>query len=97
MPTYIGLFKTTDQGVKEIKETPIRIEEAFKGIEAVGGKLIGYYAVMGEYDYVGIAEFPSDEVQMTFSLSVASQGGVRATTMKAFSMEEFTEIVKKMP
>ena len=97
MPTYIALFKSTEQGVKEIKEAPGHIEEAFKGISAVGGKMIGFYAVMGEYDYVGIAEFPSDEVQMAFGLSVASQGGVRATTLKAFTKDEFAAIVKKIP
>ena len=59
--------------------------------------MIGFYAVMGEYDYVGIAEFPSDEVQMAFGLSVASQGGVRAITLKAFTKDEFAAIVKKIP
>ena len=88
---------TTEKGFKEIKEAPGNIEKALKGIEAVGGKLIGFYAVMGEYDFVGIAEFPSDEVQMAFGLSVAAEGGVRATTLKAFTKEEFAEIVKKMP
>jgi len=39
MPTYIGLFKLADQGIKEIKDAPGRLEEAIKGIEAVGGKL----------------------------------------------------------
>lgn len=42
------------------------IEEVVKGLEAIGGKLIGFYTVMGEYDYVAIAEAPSDEVAMTF-------------------------------
>jgi uncharacterized protein with GYD domain len=97
MPTYIGLFKVTDQGIKDIKDAPGRIQEAFKGVEAVGGKLKDFYAVMGEYDYVGIAEFPSDEAQMTFALSLGSRGAVRATTLKAFSTEEFTQIVKKLP
>ena len=97
MPTYMSLFKLTDQGAKEIKEAPGNIKEAFKGIEALGGKIKDFYIVRGEYDFVGIAEFPSDEVQMAFGLSVASGGGVRATTLKAFSKEEFAEIVKKMP
>ena len=97
MPTYISLFKSTEQGVKEIKDAPGHIEKALKGMEAVGGKRIGFYAVMGEYDFVGIAEFPSDEVQMAFGLSIASQGGVRATTLKAFTKDEFAAIVKKLP
>ena len=97
MPTYISLVKMTDQGIKDIKEVPDNIKAAHKGIEALGGKLKDFYAVMGEYDFVGIAEFPSDEVQMTNVLSVVSRGGIRATTLKAFSLEEFTEIVKKLP
>jgi uncharacterized protein with GYD domain len=97
MPTYIVLFKLTDQGIKEIKDTPNNIKEAVKGIEAAGGRLKGLYAVMGEYDFVGISEFPSDEVQMTNILSLVSRGGVRATTLKAFSVEDFTKIVEKLP
>jgi uncharacterized protein with GYD domain len=52
---------------------------------------------MGEYDLVGIVEFPSDEGLMTFNLKICSQGGVRSTTLKAFALEEFAEMVKKIP
>ena len=52
---------------------------------------------MGEYDYVGIGEAPSDEVAMTFMLAQGSAGNVRTTTLKAFTKEEFAEIVKKLP
>ena len=97
MPTYIGLFKLTDQGIKNIKDAPKRFEDAVKGIEAMGGKLKDFYVVMGEYDYVGIVEFPSDEVQMSFALALGARGGVRSTTLKAFSQDEFAAIVKKLP
>jgi uncharacterized protein with GYD domain len=52
---------------------------------------------MGEYDYVAIAEAPSDEVAMTFLLGLGSVGNVRTTTLKAFSREQFAEMVKKVP
>jgi uncharacterized protein with GYD domain len=97
MPTYITLYKLTDQGIKNIKDAPGRIEDAIKGIESMGGKLIGFYSVMGEYDYVALAECPSDEIATTFALAVGSLGNVRSTTLKAFSKEEFGEIVKKLP
>jgi hypothetical protein len=38
MPTYIVLYKLTDQGIKNIEEAPQRIEEAIKAIEAAGAK-----------------------------------------------------------
>ncbi len=97
MPTYIGLYKFTDQGVKAIKDAPGRLEAAIKGTEKMGGKITGFYAVMGEYDYVGIVEFPSDEVATTYALALSSLGNVRTTTLRAYTKEEFTAIVKKLP
>jgi uncharacterized protein with GYD domain len=97
MPTYIGLYKLTDQGIKNIKDAPVRAKQAIEGAEAMGGKVIGFYAVMGEYDYVSIGEFPSDEVAMTVAMAIGSQGNVRTTTLKAFTKEEFAGIVGKLP
>ncbi len=97
MPTYIVLYKLTDQGIRNIKEAPQRIEEGIKALEAAGGKVIGFYSVMGEYDYVGIGECPNDETAVAFALAIGSQGNARTTTLKAFTKEEFAEIVKKLP
>ena len=97
MPTYIGLYKLTDQGIRTIKEAPGRIEAAIKGAEKMGGKVIGVYAVMGEYDYVAIGEFPSDEVATTWHLALASGGSVRTTSLRAFTKEEFSAMVRKLP
>ena len=97
MPTYIGLYKLTDQGIKNIKDAPQRIEEAIKAAEAVGGKVLGVYSVLGEYDLVSIAEFPNDETVLSLALAFGALGNVRSTTLKAFTKEEFAEIVKKLP
>jgi uncharacterized protein with GYD domain len=96
MPTYISLMKLTEQGIKDIKKAPERVAEASKAMEALGGKLLGFYLVMGEYDYVSISEGPSDQVAMTFLLGLGATGNVRTTTLKAFTLEEFTAMVKNM-
>jgi uncharacterized protein with GYD domain len=97
MPTYISLMKFTDQGIKEVKEAPQRAEQLVKGLEAMGGKLLGLYFTMGEYDYIGIAEAPSDEVALTFLMSMGAAGNVKTTTLKAFKIEELAAIVKRLP
>jgi len=97
MPTYISLYTMTDQGIRNIKDAPGRVEEAIKGAEAMGAKVIGFYSVMGEYDYVAIGEFPNDEAAMAFALAVGSRGNVRTTTLKAFTKEEFAGVVGKLP
>ncbi len=97
MPIYVCLMKLTDQGIKDIKNAPKRIEEAVKALEAMGGKLISLYTVMGEYDYVGIAEAPSDEVAMLYLLGLGSGGTVKTTTLKAFTKEQFKALVERLP
>ena len=97
MPTYIGLYKYTDQGIKNVKDSPGRVKDAIKAVESLGGKVIGLYSVMGEYDLVTIGEFPSDEAAMTFALATGARGNVRSTTLKAFNQEEFAAIIKKLP
>ena len=97
MATYVILMKLTEQGIKEVKSAPERIEQGLKAFEAMGGKLICFYSVMGEYDYVAIGEGPSDDMAMTFLLGLGSQGNVRTTTLKAFSREEFAGFIKKLP
>jgi uncharacterized protein with GYD domain len=97
MPIYIGLMKLTEQGAKDIKNAPESIKNAIKASEAAGGKNIGFYVTMGEYDYVVISEQPSDEATMLQLAGIASNGLVKTKTLKAFTLDEFEEIVKKLP
>ncbi len=97
MPVYVTLYKMTGKGAREVKQIPARIETGIKAAESAGIKVLGFYAVLGEYDYVGIGEAPSDEVAATFFLSLMSQGNVKTTTMRAFTVDELAEIIKKVP
>jgi len=97
MPTYITLYKLTDKGVKNIKDAPKRYQEGVEQWEAQGGKVLGFYTTMGEYDYVGIAEAPNDETVMAFAFFMGSLGNVRTTTLKAFTPDEFAKIIGALP
>ncbi|RPI11344.1 MAG: GYD domain-containing protein [Acidobacteriales bacterium] len=97
MPTYVTLFKWTEQGVKNVKEAPARFAAAKKMAEAMGGKFLGLYVTMGDCDIVAVSEGPSDEVAAAVALSIASKGNAKPTTMRAFTESEFTEILKKVP
>jgi uncharacterized protein with GYD domain len=97
MANYIILMKLTEQGAKAIKDAPGRIEAGIKAFQQMGGKVNGFYVVMGEYDYVAFGEAPSDEVATTFVLALGSLGNVKTTTLKAYTKEEFAAIVKKLP
>lgn len=97
MVRKILLMKLTEQGAKDIKGAPQRIEQAIKAFEKIGGKLLGFYVVTGEYDYISIGEMPSDEVGTTFSIGLTSLGNVRVTSCTAYTKEEFANMVQKLP
>ncbi len=97
MPTYITLYKWTEQGIKSVKQSPERAAAAIKAAEAAGIKTLGLYLTQGEYDLVAISECPDEQAAVAFVLAQGAQGFVRTTTMRAFSMTEFAEIVKKIP
>lgn len=97
MQTYIMLINLTDQGIKNIKEAPARVEMMAKSLEAAGGRLVSFYAVMGQYDYVAIAEGPNDETAFIQLMTLGMLGNARTVTLKAFKQGEFADIVKKLP
>jgi uncharacterized protein with GYD domain len=97
MPTYILLMNLTDQGAKKIKDAPERVKTTIKAAEAAGSKTKEFYLTMGEYDYVAITESPSDEAAMVQLAAIAAAGNVKTKTLKAFSLDEFEEIVNKLP
>jgi len=97
MPTYVTLYKWTEQGVKDVKGAPARIEAAIKAAEGMGAKVLGIYIVLGEYDLVAVSEAATDEVAATVNLALSSLGNVRTTTLRAFTPQEFAKMVKKLP
>ena len=96
MPSYILLVNWTEQGIRNIKESPERLAGAKQSIEAAGGKMTGFYLTMGRYDMVAIIEAPDDEVAAEILLHVGQGGGVRTETLKAFPEEQYRNIIAKV-
>ena len=97
MATFIALANFTDQGVRNVKDSPKRAE-AFKALCAKQGvTLKSVYWTLGHYDLVVVAEAPDAAAITTVNLAVGALGNVRTETLTAFSAEEFGKILKKMP
>lgn len=90
------LVKWTEQGIRNIKESPQRLDVFKKAVEAAGGKVTGFYLTMGRYDLVVIVEFPSDQAATTVILRTASLGQVHTETLKAFPEEQYRDIIAKV-
>jgi len=97
MATYATLYRFTDQGIRDVKESPDRMAGAIKQGKKFGVKVLGAYYLQGPYDLVVISEAKDEDMATAFALSIAAQGNVQSTTMRAWSAEDFKKVVAKMP
>jgi uncharacterized protein with GYD domain len=97
MPTYITLVRYTQQGVTNIKESPARLDAAKAAFEAMGSELKAFYLVMGQYDAVVIGESPDDETATKLALAIGSAGSIRTETMRAYTEEEYRNLIAALP
>lgn len=97
MPTYINLINYTDQGIRNIKDSPKRLDAAKKLLKELGGEMKAFYLTLGTYDIVTVTEAPNDEVVAKFVLALASAGNVRTNTLKAFPEAEYRKIISGLP
>ena len=97
MPTYIQLYRWTDQGIRTVKDSPDRVAAAQQAIQSMGGDLKAIYITLGEYDFVGVLDAPDDETAAKFALALSSAGNVRTETLRAFSLDEFRQLTAALP
>jgi uncharacterized protein with GYD domain len=65
-------------------------------IEGFGGKLLNYYFALGEYDGVGICEFPDNIAATACSMKAASTGAFsRFETTALLTAQEAEAAMKK--
>jgi uncharacterized protein with GYD domain len=97
MATFIVLGSFTDQGIRNVKESPKRAD-AFKALAAKSGvKVKEIFWTLGHYDLVTVVEAADAATVTAVELAVASMGNIKTETLTAFSAEEFGKILSKMP
>ena len=97
MVTYISLIRFTDQGARNIKQSPKRLDEAKKAFKAAGAELKQWYLAMGRYDAVVVAEFPDDETACKMSVIIGSLGFIRTEGLRVFTEDEYRKLIAALP
>ena len=97
MVTYVVLVNFTDQGIRNVKQSPERAKALGAAGAKLGIKVKETYWTMGAHDAVLIADAPNDEAMTALSLGVGSLGNIRTQTMRAYSADEMNKILAKLP
>jgi uncharacterized protein with GYD domain len=93
MAHYIMLTNWTEQGIKNVKESPKRLDAGRALAKKLGCEIADFHMTTGAYDMVIMLEAPDDEAAAKFALSLGSAGNVRTTTLKAFSEKSYRSII----
>lgn len=93
MARYIALVNWTDQGIKNVKDSPARLAAARDLAKKYGCEMLDFHMTIGIYDMVVTIEAPNDEAAARFILALGSGGNIRTTTLKAFPEAAYREIV----
>jgi uncharacterized protein with GYD domain len=96
MATYISLLNFTDQGVRNIKDSPDRYGTFRAMAEKLGVTVKGFYYTVGRHDMVLIVE-GTDEAVTTALLKAGSLGNVRSETLRGFSIDEAKRMIGNLP
>lgn len=93
MVTYLMLLNWTDQGIKNVKDSPKRLDGVKKLAKDLGGEVKSSYMTLGTYDLVLIVEMPNNDKLASFALKLGSLGNVRSTTLRAYPEDDYRRII----
>src|SRR5690349_16770995 len=96
MATFIALLNFTDQGIRNIKDSPGRYEAFEAMAEELDVTVKSAYYTVGQYDLVLVIE-GDEEAATSLLLKAGSLGNVRTHTLRAFYVEEMRKIIDMMP
>jgi uncharacterized protein with GYD domain len=95
MAMFVVLSTFTDQGAKNIQNLRKGVEENMARGERLGVKVHGWYLTQGRYDLVVVAEAPDAETMLAQAAGVAGTGNTRTETLRAYTLDEVEQVLKK--
>jgi uncharacterized protein with GYD domain len=96
MATYILLINFTEQGIRNIKDSPKRAAAATEPARGCGIEIRDIFRTLGAFDGAVLIEAPDDRAVTSWALKVGSLGNVRTQTLRAFRTNEFENLVAKL-
>lgn len=96
MAMFVVLGKFTEQGAKDIQNLRKGVEGNMARAAHLGIKIHGWYLTQGRYDIVVVAEAPDAETMLANAAGVAGTGFTRTETLRAFTLDEAEQVIKRV-
>jgi uncharacterized protein with GYD domain len=96
MAMFVVLGKFTTQGAKSLPDLRKFAEGNQERGSRLGAKVHGWYLTQGQYDFVVLAEAPDAETMLASSAGAGGTGNVHTETLRAFTLDEAEQVLKKL-
>ncbi|MFC1933493.1 GYD domain-containing protein [Chloroflexota bacterium] len=96
MPIYVTVLKSMAETAANVDDVGKWWEESKKMLENMGVRVISAYAMLGRYDGIVIYEAPDEKVAMSLALVSSTGKYAPSETWTAVSMEDLTQIAKRI-
>ena len=93
MGTYVVLSKLNSAGLKSILANPGRMAEVSAEISAMDGKVLGQWALLGEYDFVSLVSAADNAAIHRMAVEQSSSGRIRFTVLPAIDLPLFVRLL----
>jgi len=93
MRTFILLSTLSPQGMQTLRATPERLLEVNREVEALGGRVVNQWALLGDYDFLSVIEAPDEKAVARLTLELSARGSAHFETLPAIDVDEMIELM----
>jgi uncharacterized protein with GYD domain len=87
--TFLLLSTLSPQGLQTLATTPERLLEVNREVEAIGGRVVRQWFLLGAYDFLSVVEAPDERTISRLAVELASRGSATFQTLAAIPIDEF--------
>jgi uncharacterized protein with GYD domain len=88
MPTYVMLSVLGPDGSATLREKPRRIKEVNAEVEAMGGRVLSQWALLGQWDFLNVIEAPDEVVMAKIATMLSARGTLKTRTLPAIDVDD---------
>ena len=86
MSLYFLMGTSTSSGRRRLRENPDLIVESIRDCHSEGADILSQYAVLGQYDFVMLAEADDNDAVARLSLEMSVLAGLQIETLPAIAI-----------
>jgi uncharacterized protein with GYD domain len=95
MATFVLLSTLGPDGAATLRENPSRLRAVNDEVEAMGGRVLVQYALLGQWDFLNIIEAPDEVTMARIATMLTARGTVKTRTMTAVDIDDYIEILER--